>query len=92
MTPPGFRGPTAGIERLEENLRVVHLSDDEIKRLLAGAAAFRDRRFLAYVHLLHDTGARVQEHARDHESDDHRVDVRGHHDHRAATRRAGPHR
>lgn len=61
MTPPGFRSPTSGIERLEENLRVVHVSDDEIKRLLAGAAAFRDRRFLAYVHLLHDTGARTSE-------------------------------
>ena len=60
-TPPGFRSPTAGIERLEENLRVIHLSDDEIRRLIAGAAAFRDRRFLAYVHLLHDTGARTSE-------------------------------
>ena len=53
----GFRSPTAGMERLEENLRVVHLSDDDAKRLLAGTAAFRDRRFGAYVHLLHDTGA-----------------------------------
>ena len=26
MTPPGFRSPTAGIERLVENLRVIHLS------------------------------------------------------------------
>jgi len=26
ITPPGFRSPTAGIKRLEENLRVVHTS------------------------------------------------------------------
>ena len=61
MTPPGFRSPTAGMERLEENLRVVHLSDDDLKCLLAGAASFRDRRFGAYVHLLHDSGARTSE-------------------------------
>ncbi|MGQ0582785.1 MAG: tyrosine-type recombinase/integrase [Reyranella sp.] len=61
MTPPGFRSPTTGIERLQENMRVVHLSDDDVKRLLAGAAAFRDRRFQAFVHLLHDTGARISE-------------------------------
>ena len=40
---------------------MVHLSDDEAKRLLAGAAASRDRRFHAFVCLLHDSGARTSE-------------------------------
>ena len=61
VCPPGFVSPTRGIERLEEAIRVVHLSDDEAKRLLAGAAAFRDRRFHAFVCLLHDSGARSSE-------------------------------
>lgn len=61
MSPKDFKSPTAGIERLKEAERIVHLSAAECKKLLAGSASFRDRRFQAYVHLLHDTGARKSE-------------------------------
>ena len=61
MSPKGHRSPTLDIPRLEEAIRVVHMSDDECRRLLAGARASRDRRFAAYVALLHDTGARPSE-------------------------------
>jgi site-specific recombinase XerD len=61
MAPKGFRSPTLDIPRLEEALRVVHLSDAECRSLLAGSFAARDCRFPAFVHLLHDTGARYSE-------------------------------
>jgi integrase len=61
MSLKGHRSPTLDISRLEEAIRVVHMSDDECRRLLAGARASRDRRFAAYVALLHDTGARPGE-------------------------------
>ena len=61
MTPKGFRSPTLDIRRLDEAVRVVHLSDAECRKLLAGSFAARDSRFPAFVHLLHDTGARYGE-------------------------------
>jgi integrase len=61
MAPKGFRRPTLDIPRLDEAVRVVHLSDLECRKLLAGSFAARDSRFPAFVHLLHDTGARYGE-------------------------------
>ncbi len=61
LCPAGFVSPTAATPRYNEAMRVVSISADEIGRLLAGALAFRDRRFAAYVRLLHDTGARKSE-------------------------------
>lgn len=61
MAPKGFRSPTLDIPRLEEDVRLVHLSDVECRKLLAGSFAARDSRFPAFVHLLHDTGARYSE-------------------------------
>ncbi len=61
LCPPGFVSPTTGTARYDEAMRVVSITADEIARLLAGAFAFRDRRFAPYVRLLHDTGARKAE-------------------------------
>jgi len=61
MAPKGFRSPTLEIMRLEEAVRIVHLSDTERRKLLAGSFAARDSRFAAFVHLLYDTGARYSE-------------------------------
>jgi integrase len=61
LTPRGFKSPTRDIARLKEDIRIVHLSDAETKKLLAGAIANSDRRFQVYVRLLHETGARTSE-------------------------------
>ena len=58
MTPPGFRSPTANFEWFDEPERIVHANEKEIAKLLAGTFASKDRRFAAFVRLLHDTGAR----------------------------------
>src|SRR5262245_30229200 len=54
IVPKGFRSPTLEIQRLDEAVRIVHLSDNERRKLLAGCFAARDPRFPAFVHLLHD--------------------------------------
>jgi integrase len=51
----------AKAKRLPEAMRVIYLEPTEAEKLLAGSFAFRDPRFVAFVHLLHDTGARVSE-------------------------------
>lgn len=61
MAPKGFVSPTRGIERYDEEMRVVEISNVEIDKLLAGAHAFRDRRFAVYVRLLYETGCRKGE-------------------------------
>lgn len=58
MTPPSFRSPTADFEWFDEPERIVHANEREIAKLLAGSFASKDRRFSAFVRLLHDTGAR----------------------------------
>lgn len=58
ITPVGFRSPTLGMVRYEEDLRRVELSDEEVAKLIAGANAIKDRRFAALIRLLVDTGAR----------------------------------
>jgi site-specific recombinase XerD len=58
IVPVGFRSPTLGMVRYEEQLRRVELSDEEVSKLLDGANAIKDRRFAALIRLLVDTGAR----------------------------------
>ena len=58
IVPVGFRSPTLGMVRYEEDLRRVELSDEEVAKLLDGANAIKDRRFAALIRLLVDTGAR----------------------------------
>lgn len=61
MPPKGFISPTRGIERFEEEMRVVEITPAQIDKLLKGAHGFRDRRFAVYVKLLHETGCRKGE-------------------------------
>jgi integrase len=58
IVPVGFRSPTLGMVRYEEDLRRVELSDEEVAKLISGANAIKDRRFAALIRLLVDTGAR----------------------------------
>ncbi|GMU50619.1 MAG: hypothetical protein AMXMBFR31_28450 [Candidatus Desulfobacillus denitrificans] len=58
LAPTGFVSPTIGLQRYEEAIRRVHISDTEITALLEGAMAFKDRRFAAFVRLALETGAR----------------------------------
>ena len=58
VTPPGFRSPTADFDWLDEPERIIHANEKEVAKLLAGTFASKDRRFAAFVRLLHDTGAR----------------------------------
>jgi site-specific recombinase XerD len=58
IVPVGFRSPTLGMVRYEEDLRRVELSEEEVAKLLCGANAIKDRRFAALIRLLVDTGAR----------------------------------
>lgn len=61
LCPAGFVSPTLELPRFEEVARVVTLAPDEVAKLLAGAHSFSDRRFAAFVALLHDTGCRKGE-------------------------------
>ena len=58
ITPIGFRSPTLGMVRYEEQLRRVVLSEEEVTKLLCGANAVKDRRFAVLIRLLVDTGSR----------------------------------
>ena len=58
IVPVGFRSPTLGMVRYEEDLRRVELSDEEVAKLISGANAIKDRRFAALIRLLVETGAR----------------------------------
>lgn len=58
LTPNGFISPTISQHRYPEPIRRVCLSDAEVKRLLDGAAAFKDRRFAVLISILIETGAR----------------------------------
>lgn len=61
LAPTGFVSPTIGLNRYEEGIRRVAISDDEIAALLDGAKAFADRRFAVLVRLLIETGGRRSE-------------------------------
>lgn len=58
LAPAGFVSPTIGLQRYEEAIRRVHISDAEIAAILDGAKAFSDRRFAVLVRLAIETGAR----------------------------------
>jgi len=58
LTPVGFISPTLSQHRYPEPIRRVSLSEAEVKRLLDGAAAFKDRRFAVLIRILIETGAR----------------------------------
>ncbi|MEC3769049.1 tyrosine-type recombinase/integrase [Cupriavidus sp. SS-3] len=58
LAPAGFVSPTLGLQRYEEGIRRVEISDREIRAILNGAHAFRDRRFAVFVRLSIETGGR----------------------------------
>lgn len=58
LAPAGFVSPTLSLYRYEEPIRRVTLSDDEARRFIDAAGAVRDRRFIALIRLLIETGAR----------------------------------
>lgn len=61
LSPRGFRSPTLGVERFEEQIRRVHFDSDSLEKIRNGSLAFADRRFGVFVSLLIDTGARKSE-------------------------------
>lgn len=58
LTPVGFISPTLSQHRYPEPIRRVSLNEAEVKRLLDGAVAFKDRRFAVLIRILIETGAR----------------------------------
>jgi integrase len=61
LAPRGFRSPTLGMQRFEENIRRVHIEAVDLEKLRESALAYSDRRFGVFVSLLIDTGARKSE-------------------------------
>lgn len=61
IAPKGFISPTLNLTRYPEECKPVALSEIEAQRLIAGAVAFRDRRFGVYIRLLIESGARRSE-------------------------------
>lgn len=58
LAPIGFVSPTLALARYEEPIRRVEIQADEVRKLIAGAMAYRDRRFAVYIRLAMETGAR----------------------------------
>jgi integrase len=58
LPPAGFVSPTLGLQRYDEAIRRVEISDKEVAAILKGAHAHRDRRFAVFVRLLIETGGR----------------------------------
>lgn len=61
LTPRGFRSPTLDVPRYSEDIRRVHVSDEEMAALRAGSVLSRSRGFGAFVNALCDCGARKGE-------------------------------
>lgn len=61
LSPRGFRSPTLDVHREPEAIRVVSFTDAEHKRLMDACHMIRDRRFLLFVYLVSDSGARKSE-------------------------------
>ena len=61
LTPVGFISPTLSQHRYEELMRHIFISDEEVQRLIEGAAAHEDRRFQVLIRLLAETGCRFSE-------------------------------
>jgi site-specific recombinase XerD len=60
LTPVGFVSPTISQHRYPEAMRRVFISDQEVQKLIDGAAGEKDRRFQVLIRLLAETGARSQ--------------------------------
>jgi integrase len=58
LAPAGFVSPTLGLQRYDEPIRRVEISEREIGAILKGAHAYPDRRFAVYLRLLIETGGR----------------------------------
>lgn len=58
LAPLGFISPTVGVQRYDEAIRRVELTDKEVERLVKGALGHPDRRFAVYIRLMIETGAR----------------------------------
>lgn len=61
LTPVGFTSPTLCQHRYEEPMRHIFISDEEVQRLINGAASHSDRRFQVLIRLLAETGSRFSE-------------------------------
>ncbi len=61
LTPVGFVSPTISQHRYPEAMRRVFISDQEVQKLIDGAAGEKDRRFQVLIRLLAETGARKSE-------------------------------
>lgn len=61
IAPRGFISPTLTLTRYPEECHPVTLSESEVDALLAGALAFKNRKFGVYIRLLIETGARRSE-------------------------------
>jgi integrase len=61
LAPKRFRSPTIGAKRFKEDIRRVHVTEQEIRALRDGSVAYPDRRFGVFVNLLLDSGARKGE-------------------------------
>jgi integrase len=61
LTPVGFVSPTISQHRYPESMRRVFISDQEVQKLIDGAAGEKDRRFQVLIRLLAETGARKSE-------------------------------
>ena len=58
ICPRGFVSPTLHLTRHKEAVREVKLTDKQVQQLFDACAGIRDRRFLVYVRLLAESGAR----------------------------------
>lgn len=61
LCPRGFKSPTLGVRRYEEQMRRVYLEQAQLDALRARALAVPDRRFGVFVALAIETGARKSE-------------------------------
>jgi len=61
LSPVGFVSPTISQHRYPETMRRVFISDQELQKLIDGAAGEKDRRFQVFIRLLAETGARKSE-------------------------------
>ncbi|HEY8048945.1 MAG TPA: site-specific integrase [Ramlibacter sp.] len=61
LAPRGFKSPTLGMQRFEEEIRRVHIEAADLERIRTVALAYPDRRFGVFVNLAIETGARKSE-------------------------------